>query len=183
MDDRFRRLIEPDWAKSLAFARSLSRSRSDGDDLFQEAVVRAMTKLASLRDDGAFRGWFYRILITVHRNRSRRSFWRRFVRISDEHSPDEQTSVADYRVTAWSPDAAESVRRAREALATLPAEQRESIVLFELEGWQVDEIAALHGVSVSAVKSRLSRGRDRLRAFYAKRFGVTAPTLVTEDLP
>ena len=56
----------------------------------------------------------------------------------------------------------------------LPAEQRETIVLFELEGWQVDEIAALHKVSPSAVKSRLARGRDRLRAYYQKQFASEA---------
>jgi RNA polymerase sigma-70 factor (ECF subfamily) len=60
-------------------------------------------------------------------------------------------------------------------LAALPVEQRETIVLHEIEGWKVDEIAAMHGVSESAVKSRLSRGRDRLRAFYAKKLGVTDP--------
>jgi RNA polymerase sigma-70 factor (ECF subfamily) len=173
MDDRFRRLIEPEWAKALAFARSLSRSRSDGDDLIQEAVVRAIAKLSTLRDDAAFRGWFYRLVINAHRNRSRRSFWRRFLQISETTEEGDAGTSGDYRVANWSPDAAESVRRARQALATLPAEQREAIVLFELQGWQVDEIAALLGVSASAVKSRLARGRDRLRTFYTKHFGAT----------
>ena len=181
MDDRFRRLIEPDWAKALAFARSLSRSRSDGDDLFQEAVERAIAKLVTLRDDAAFRGWFYRILVNAHRNRSRRSFWRRFLQISEAQQSEEDATVADYRVGTWTPDAAESVRRARQALATLPAEQREAIVLFELEGWQVDEIAALLGVSASAVKSRLSRGRDRLRVFYSKHVGATNVAFAKES--
>jgi RNA polymerase sigma-70 factor (ECF subfamily) len=183
MEDRFRGLIEPLFAKALAFARSLSRSRSDGDDLFQEAVVRAMTNLGSLRDEATFRSWFYRILITVHSNRSRRAFWRRFLQLSDAQQADEQTSVGDYRVGTWSPDAAESVRRGRDALATLPPEQRESIVLFEVEGWKVDEIAALLGISASAVKSRLSRGRERLRAFYEKRFGEVVPPVAIEETP
>jgi RNA polymerase sigma factor (sigma-70 family) len=75
------------------------------------------------------------------------------------------------------------VRRGREALATLPPEQRESIVLFEVEGWKVDEIAALLGISASAVKSRLSRGRERLRAFYEKRFGEVVPPVASEETP
>lgn len=185
MEDRFRRLIEPEWAKALAFARAISRSRGDGDDLCQEAAMRAMAKLDTLRDEGAFRSWFFRILITVHRNRGRRSFWRRFLQLSDPIVADApEASAGDYRVASWSPDAAESARRAREALAKLPPEQRESIVLFEIEDWRVEEIATLQGVSVSAVKSRLARGRARLRAYYAKRFGAeTVPSFVTGASP
>jgi DNA-directed RNA polymerase specialized sigma24 family protein len=48
----------------LAFARSLCRSVVEGDDLFQEAMLRAFRKLCSLRDDDAFRPWLYRIVIT-----------------------------------------------------------------------------------------------------------------------
>lgn len=185
-NERFLRLMEPGYAKALAFARSLSRSRSDGDDLMQEALVRALTRLGNLRDDAAFRSWFYRILINIHRTRSRRAFWRRFLQLGEAAIKDDDSSerVTDYRVSEWSPDAAEAARRARESLASLPAEQRESIVLFEVEGWTVEEIAVLHRVSASAVKSRLARGRTRLRAYYEKRFGAHGiPSLVTGDSP
>jgi len=184
-NERFLRLIEPEYVKALAFARSLSRSRSEGDDLMQEAIVRALTRLASLRDDTAFRGWLYRIVINAHRTRSRRAFWRRFLQLGDAAIDDDApTDVADYRTSNWSPEAAESARRARESLLRLPAEQRESIVLFEIEGWTVDEIAAVYGVSTSAVKSRLARGRTRLRTYYEKRLGADAePSLVTGDTP
>ena len=58
--------------------------------------------------------------------------------------------------------------RAARALATLPAEQREAIVLHELEGFSVDEVAEMQHASASAVKSRLSRGRERLRHYYQR---------------
>ena len=167
--ERFARLIEPVHDRALAFARCLCHSRSEGDDLFQEALLRALIKLDALRDDGAFRSWLYRILITVHRSRSRRAFWRRLLPLGDAAAPDDdagQPGAVDYRTSDWSPDAAGATERARAALAVLPAVQREAIVLFEIEGWQVDEIAALHRVSPSAVKSRLARGRARLRAHY-----------------
>jgi len=170
--ERLRRLTEPVHQPALAFARGLCRSRAEGDDLFQEAVLRALHKLDDLRDDRAFRHWLYRIIVSVHRNRCRRAFWRRFVPL-DDHAPAvlphyDQLGAAD---------------RARVALAALPAPQREAIVLFELEGWRVDEIAAVCGVSASAVKSRLARGRNRLRAFYERRFGLrrSAPALASGE--
>ncbi|MFT3699010.1 MAG: RNA polymerase sigma factor [Kofleriaceae bacterium] len=173
-DERFLRLLEPEYAKALAFARSLSRSRGEGDDLLQEACERALKALGKLRDDAAFRGWFYRIVINAHRTRTRRGFWRRFLPIAAEES----AAVEDYRVATWSPDQAEAARRARQALARLPAVQREAIVLFEIEGWTVEEVAVVQGVSVSAVKSRLARGRERMRAFYER--GAKA-ALATEE--
>lgn len=159
--DRFRQLIEPVHDRARGFARCLCRSSADGDDLFQEAMVRALAKLPALRDDGAFRAWLYRIVITVHRSRSRRAFWRRLLPLPD-HFEDGET---DYRSEARPGDIA-AARRARAALARLPAVQREAIVLFEIEGWSVEEIATLHAVSTSAIKSRLARGRARLRAIY-----------------
>lgn len=173
--ERLRQLIAPVHDRALAFARGLCRSRADGDDLYQEALLRALAKLDGLRDDAAFRPWLYRVVVSVHRNRCRRAFWRRFVPFGDAGEPPGPPDAAlDYRAAEWSPDAAEASARARAALAVLPAVQRETIVLFELEGWQVDEIAALHKVSSSAVKSRLARGRDRLRAYYQRQLSSEA---------
>jgi RNA polymerase sigma-70 factor, ECF subfamily len=182
--ERFRRLLEPAHAKALTFARSLARSRGDGDDLFHEALLRALTRIEGLRDDGAFRPWLYRIVISVHRNRCRRNFWRRLLPLGPLPDPDQidvpvESGATDYRATEWSPEAAESTRRARAALATLPHVQREAIILFEIEGWKVEEIAELHRVSVSAVKSRLARGREAMRAYYEKQF--SAPALIPGD--
>ena len=177
-NERFRALLEPVYAQAVGFARHLSRSRADGDDLFQEALIRALARLAGLRDDAAFKPWLYRIVISVHRNRVRRAFWRRFLPLP-EVATDEPAASGNYRVSEWSPDAAEAARRAREALTTLPAVQREAIVLYEIEGWQVDEIAVLQRCSASAVKSRLARGRDRLRAYYEARHAAV-PSLSRE---
>jgi RNA polymerase sigma-70 factor (ECF subfamily) len=191
---RFRRLIEPLHDRVLGFARCLCRSTVEGDDLFQEAMLRAFDKLDALREDDAFRAWLYRIVITMHRTRCRRAFWRRLIPLGerdDEGDDDASESAAssgeqDYRATGWMPDAVEANRRARRALAQLPSAQREAIVLFEIEGWRVEEVAALQRVSVSAVKSRLSRGRAHLRELYEAQSALASPhspTLISRDTP
>ena len=69
------------------------------------------------------------------------------------------------------------------ALASLPAVQREAIVLFELEHYSIEEIAGLQRASVTAVKTRLSRGRERLRRFY-QQLGITEPhTAIAHCVP
>ena len=158
-------LLRPFHDRAAATARRLSRSAEDGDDLFQEAVIRAYEKLSALRDESRFRPWFYSILLSVHRNRSRRGFWRRF--FSLERNDGKSIDVASEDGATWEEERRGAERVSR-ALAGLPPEQREAVVLFELEGFSIEEIAALQRVSLSAVKSRLSRGRKRLRRHYER---------------
>lgn len=159
---RFRALLEPVHDDARAFARRLCRTSADGDDVFHDAIIRAQRKLETLRDDRAFRSWLYRVIVTVHRTRTRRSFWRRLSPLSGQERATGSPSPLDR----------DESDRVREALAALSTVQREAIVLFELEGMAVDEVASVQQVSASAVKSRLARGRHKLRTVYVKRFGI-----------
>lgn len=159
-------LLEPIHEQALATARRLCRSAAEGDDLYQDAVLRAFDKLPSLRDAARFRSWFYAVLLNQHRNRYRRGFWRRFLSLDarDEASPDAAEPVGE-RGDEWAERIQRANRMAR-ALAKLAPEQREAVVLFEVDGFSIDEIAGMQHVSVAAVKSRLVRGRDALRRHY-----------------
>jgi RNA polymerase sigma-70 factor, ECF subfamily len=172
--DRLLALLAPIHDSVRGTARRLARDAADGDDLFQETVLHAYRKLSGLRDPERFRSWFYAVLLSIHRRRSRRSFWRRFLSL--------ERAMARGFEPAGEPGADRSVlhqraERVSRALATLPAAQREAVVLFELEGFAVKEIGELQKVSISAVKSRLQRGRDRLRRFYEREglSGAAAP--------
>jgi RNA polymerase sigma-70 factor (ECF subfamily) len=158
-------LLRPFHDQAAATARRLCRSAEDGDDLFQEAVIRAYDKLPSLRDESRFRPWFYSVLLSVHRNRSRRGFWRRF--LSLEGKDGKCIDVAGEDGASWD-DERRGAERVSRALAGLPPEQREAVVLFEMNGFSIEEISAIQNVSLSAVKSRLSRARKRLRRHYER---------------
>jgi RNA polymerase sigma-70 factor, ECF subfamily len=67
---RLLKLLGPFHDQAVTTARRLSRNSDDGDDLIQEAVLRAFEKLPALRDEARFRPWFYTVLLSVHRNRS-----------------------------------------------------------------------------------------------------------------
>jgi len=161
--DQLIALLAPVHDDAVLFARRIARSAADGDDLFQEAVVRAGLKLATLRDQDRFRPWFHQIIVSVHRSRARRGFWRRLV---SSDAPEAARRVAELAGEDAADERAGAESAAR-ALASLPAAQREAIVLFELQELTVEEIAEIQKSSVSAVKSRLSRGRERLRRHYA----------------
>lgn len=168
--ERLLRLLEPIHQRAQATARRLSRCAADGDDLFQEAVLRALERLAELREEASFGAWFYAVLLSVHRARGRRDFWRRFLPLSFGSA----AAAADSRERPGSPAATGTTldeehagaARMAQALAALPGVQREAIVLFTLDGFSLEEVAALQGASVTAVKTRLLRGRARLRKQY-----------------
>jgi RNA polymerase sigma-70 factor, ECF subfamily len=158
-------LLEPIHQRTRATARRLARTRADGDDLFQEAVLHAHRKLPALRDESRFPGWFYAVLLSVHRSRARRAAWRRFLSLEREMErgfdpPD--AAGGEGLEERW------RAERASRALASLPAVQREAVVLFEVEGYSVEEVAAWQKATVPAVKARLQRGRARLRRHYER---------------
>jgi RNA polymerase sigma-70 factor, ECF subfamily len=159
---RFLALLAPHHDRGRAMARRLCHSHADGDDLFHEAVLRALDHLGELRDPERFGAWFYAVLLSVHRSRHRRSFWRRWLPLSEVRAEPLLDDGAD------AADQLGGAERMARALATLPPEQREAIVLFELEGFTLEEVAALQQQSIPAVKSRLVRARARLRRHYER---------------
>jgi RNA polymerase sigma-70 factor (ECF subfamily) len=166
---RWRRLaglLEPIHARANATARRLTRTPMDGDDLYQETVLRAFAKLHTLRDESRFRSWFFAMLLRLHRSRHRLRFWRRLVPLEEEVAQGRDPIGADG--SSWDEEARRA-KRAALALESLAAVQREAVVLFEIEGYSIEEISAMQRVSISAVKSRLARGRERLRRVYEAR--------------
>jgi RNA polymerase sigma-70 factor (ECF subfamily) len=164
--ERLTALLGPIHRDALATARRLCRSSADGDDLYQESVLRAFDKLHTLRDESRFRAWFYATMLSRHRSRHRRWFWKRQVPLDEAFAHGREPAGDDG--TRW-PAEILSARRATAALATLDAVQREVIVLFEIDGYAIAEIAEMQGASTSAVKTRLVRGRKALRGFYERR--------------
>lgn len=160
-------LMAPMHERARMTARRLCRSDAEGDDLFQDAALRALAKLPSLRDDKAFPAWFYRILLSLHKNRVRSHFWRRLLPLESLFGASGGEPVGDDGGT-WE-EVRHGQRRMRAALETLPAVQREAVVLFDIDGHSLAEIADMQGASLSAVKSRLVRGRARLRKYYRAR--------------
>ena len=172
--DELSELLAPVHEEVRMFARRIAGSNAEGDDVFQEAVLRAARKLSGLRDRARFRAWMCSVVVSVHRTRCRRAWWKRWAfREVPEPIGDDGSRWADERASA---------SRAAAALATLSPPQREAIVLFELHGYSLEEIAEIQQTSWSSVKSRLSRGRDRLREFYARLDELRIATQPTEEV-
>jgi RNA polymerase sigma factor (sigma-70 family) len=163
----FEEVVLPHLDAAFNYARWLTRSEADAEDVVQDAYVRAFKFFASFRGDDA-RTW----LLTIVRNTWYGRFPRRAAAVSivktdedDDDRPDDSLNPEALVIQQ------ETVERVRRALEELPADFREVLVLRELEGLSYKEIAAVVTIPMGTVMSRLARGRERLLAVLAAREG------------
>jgi len=139
------------------YALTLTRDPVAADDLVQDTLERAIRKRHLWKRHGSLRSWMYRILYRIFLNQgSQRK--RRALEIDLDHAPEP--------VAPGSPEAGLVHRDIVDALCELPAEQRAAIALTAIEGLSYDEAATALDIPVGTLRSRLSRGRERLRATF-----------------
>ena len=165
---RFARIVEPQLARLLAFARRRTASEADAEDAVQECCAHAWVALDDLRDDASAAAWLYQIL----RNElgRRRVTAARRERIAAIVRWDEERCV---RVAANTPNALDDViasataRSVEQALRRIPEHYAAAIELRDLEGLSCREVADVLGVPVGTVLSRVHRGRRLLAGLIA----------------
>jgi RNA polymerase sigma-70 factor (ECF subfamily) len=156
--ERFERVVLPYLDDAYTLARYLLRDEHDAQDAVQDAVLRALRYFESYREGDA-RAW----LLAIVRNcclswYRRQRLQRASVSLADGDLVDLGASrETDARAIARSERAA-----LQRALAALPIEFREVIVLREVQDLSYQEISDVVGVPIGTVMSRLSRGRKRL---------------------
>jgi RNA polymerase sigma-70 factor, ECF subfamily len=133
----------------------LTRDQSRADDLVQSCLCRAIAKQHLWEPGTDLRAWLFTILHNQHVNDVRRSA-REGVAIPVEDAVPVLTTVSDAGASL-------QLRDLERALARLPDEQRQVILLVGLEGMPYEEAATVLGIPIGTVRSRLSRGRDMLR--------------------
>ncbi len=131
-------------------ARSILKNDEDCADAIQEAIVKAFAKRETIREEAYARTWLIRIVINecmdIFRKRAK------LLPFPEEGIPEAAALESDYS------DLYEAIDR-------LSPEERLTLGLYYREGYSTKEIAGMTGLSESAVKSRLSRARKRLKAY------------------
>jgi RNA polymerase sigma-70 factor (ECF subfamily) len=151
----FHRRLEEQIPRLRRYARALTRDASRADDLVQDTLMRALAKQHLWQEGTNLRAWLFTLMHNQHVNDVRRSH-------RDGGNID-VTEMASVLVANTDPTASRQLRELERGLALLPFEQREAILLVGLEGMRYDEAAAVAGVPIGTVRSRLSRGREALR--------------------
>ncbi len=136
------------------YARTLCGDATRADDLVQDCIARALER-DHLWQGGNLRAWLFTILHNLHVNAVRAG------RARPVHD-----ALVEAAQSAAPPDQHErlAAREVLARLADLPDDQRAALMLVAVEGLSYEEVAAVQGVPVGTVMSRLSRARARLRA-------------------
>ena len=170
--------VPPDWAQWAAgphvaglYARALklTRNPADAEDLVQETMLKAFAASSQFQPGSNLRAWLHRILTNAFISGYRKA-----------RSQPQLVSIQD-----WRPDHGALADRARSgsaedvaltglpsarlagALRSLPEHYRITLYFADVEGYSYQEVAALTGITVGCVKSRLHRARSRLRELVA----------------
>lgn len=143
-------------------ALRLSGDREEAADLSQEIFLRIYRHIGRFRGRSSLKTWIYRVSLNCCRSQLSR---RRLPLLS---LPDPNADVmALLRDTSAGPERVaigrDRVRQLIESLRRLPRVYREAVVLRDIEELPYDEIATVLGVRLGTVRSRIARGRDRLR--------------------
>lgn len=134
-------------------------SPADIDDLLQDIFVRLHQGLSTLRDEERFGGWVYRIAHRALADRARRQ-----ARAPHgDADKDVEISAVDDSDEALHSDLGECVAL---FVSRLPSPYREAVTLTELEGLTQKEAAEMLSVSLSGLKSRVQRGREKIRYMF-----------------
>ncbi len=142
-----------------AFAISLCGNRDRADDLVQEALVKAWNHLNSFEVGTNLKAWLFTILRNAYFSELRKT--KREVSDSDGVMaarvaiPAEQHAHLDLKDLSY-------------ALAKLPADQREALILVGAEGFSYEDAASISGCAVGTVKSRVNRARTKLAELMAE---------------
>ena len=140
------------WAVAL---RTLG-DREEAADAVQDALLSAYRSADKFRGDAAVTTWLHRIVVNACLDRMRRRQARPTV-------PLPETDAGIFAIRGGAPPAdPDTALAVHAALAQLPPDQRTALVLLDMQGYSVAEIAQILGVAEGTVKSRCARGRARL---------------------
>jgi RNA polymerase sigma-70 factor, ECF subfamily len=147
--------IEAEIPRLRRYARALTRDVAAADDLVQDCLARALSKLHLWQQGTDLRAWLFTILHNQYVNYVRRSVREGApIGLSDNEPLLTRSPQQGQRL---------ELRDLERAIAKLPDEQQSAILLVGLEGMRYEEVAAVLGVPVGTIRSRLSRGREALR--------------------
>ncbi len=171
-DERFLALLLPAKLSLSRFISGLECDTDEARDVMSETIAIAYEQFGTLSSETAFLSWIMTIARRLVYRRERRERFRGFLKRStrffaddtdNAHNDDPFADIPAEENANSAPDSATDVQLLYDALETLPLKQREAIVLADVMGYALHEIAELQGDGLSAVKQRVVRGREKLR--------------------
>lgn len=164
----FNELLGLHEKRMYAVCLRMCTNQEDAQDCLQEAMLRIYRSIAGFKGQSSFATWVYRVTMNTCLDELRKK------------KNKQTTSLDSLLDTGWLPSddydtperhaiESEQNRAIRSAIAELPEDMRSAVVLRDIQGFSYDEISVMLGINVGTIKSRISRGREKLREKIRKR--------------
>lgn len=150
--EEFMAMLEPLHDRLNRFVRAMNYDREEAKDVVSETLMKAYESFDKLKNKETFLSYLFTIAYRTNIKYKRK---KKFFGIFDN----ENTKNMAVR---FDPDKNLEVEQLYRALDRLPSSQKQAVILFEISGFSIEEIAGIQGGSLSGVKSRLKRGREKL---------------------
>ena len=165
--------IYASYNDAIKYCRALTFriSKDDAEDLFQQSVLKGLENFPKLNEKEKFKSWFFKIITNEFFNQTRKAFWKKFIPLDENLN----YSLNHSKSYSKMPEIFEEIERTERAnilhyaLGMLSPKERACILLFELGDFSIEDIKKIQSEkSLSAVKSRLSRARNKLKELIIK---------------
>lgn len=166
----FEELMERYQKKVYNIALRMLKSEQDALDVSQEVFLRLYHALPSFKGDSAFSTWIYRITLNMSIDFNRKQKKRAdqvSLSLYDSEGEEYHLPLADYRSDPQQVlSDREAIRAYQRALDRLPGDQRQAVMLRDVTGLSYQEIAEVMDCNMGTIKSKINRGRERLKALF-----------------
>jgi RNA polymerase sigma-70 factor (ECF subfamily) len=152
--DEFLKLYQPIHSRFVRYCSNHAYGLMETEDLVQETVLSTLQRFHSIREKEKLLGYLIATANNIVRNHIRRK------KFSGAFSEKAFHRLESYSVN---PEVAMDIHHLHLALNKLPVKDKECILLFEISGFSIEEIAVIQHSTAGAIKTRLSRARDKVR--------------------
>ena len=156
----FMALYEPVHSRLSNYCRSMVRNRADAEDLLHDTVVAAYEQFGRLENPDRFAGYLFSIASNLFKKQLRKK------KFSGKYDEKEALMLEDLTVDT---ETRADLSVVMQKMELLPGLQREALILFHISDLPMEEIRNIQGGSLSAVKQRIKRGRERLMQLLTER--------------
>src|SRR4030095_5243941 len=154
----FIELLRPVYSNAINYCIALTRNEAEAKDLLQDSLLKALEKFAALKDDKKFKSWIFTILTRQYYALYQKSLIRKKFLNEPYYETAEFPQIFETEINDLNQKAL------LEALGLITEKERVAIVLFEVGNFSMEEIRMIQGEkSLSAIKSRISRTRTKLK--------------------
>jgi RNA polymerase sigma-70 factor (ECF subfamily) len=154
---QFLSLYEPVHKSFARFCHAKAYGLMEAEDLISDSVLAALEKFGTLKNKDAFLSFLFSIATNILHKKNRR------LKFTAEYHESELFVIKDEGISA---ETRLDVTILYEALNELPKAQKEALILFEISGFSIIEVAEIQKIKLSAAKQRLKRGREGLSAIF-----------------